>query len=45
MWLAECAKIAKNLLVLQDICGQQLYFHKRNATHLISISGCLEHML
>ena len=35
----------KNVLVLQDIWSQQLYFHKRNATRLISISGCLEHML
>ena len=35
----------KNVFVLQDICIQQLHFHTRNATCLISISGCLEHML
>ena len=38
MWLAESAKIAKHVLVQQEICTQQLYFHKRNATRLISIS-------
>ena len=42
---SQMCQNCKNVFVLQSICIQQLHFHTRKATCLISISGCLEHML